>query len=294
MPTLTRCDASFGAVVEGVDLSRPASLPWEWIDAAFLEHALLLFPGQHLEPDAQVAFAEHFGPIERLTPNPDLKAVPLSNVTKEGTIVDESVDYVQILRGNEGWHTDSSYMRLAAKASVLSAHVVPEGGGGTEWADMRAAWDALDDATKRRIDGLAAHHSIYYSQAKIGHAAKPGSGYGFHEEGEPLRPLVKTHPETGRKALYIGRHAHDVPGLSPAESEALLDELLDFACRPPRTFEHAWRPGDVALWDNRCLLHRARPYPRDRARVMVHVRVAGDPATERAETTGPDRRASAG
>ncbi len=292
-PTLTRCDATFGAEITGVDLTKPDELPWAFIDAAFLEHGLLVFPAQHPSSDQQVAFAEHFGEIERLTPNPDLKAVPLSNVTKEGEIADEGLDHVQVLRGNEGWHTDSSYMRLAAKASVLSARVVPEGGGGeTEWADMRAAYDALDDEMRARIEGLSAYHSLYQSQAKMGHAAKPGVGYGFHEDGEPLRPLVKTHPETGRRALCIGRHAHDIPGLDPEASESLLDELLDFACQPPRTVKHAWRPGDVALWDNRRLLHRARPYERDEARVMVHVRVAGDPASEKADTTAPDRIAA--
>ncbi len=288
-PTVTPCDASFGAVVTDIDLSKPDELPWDLIDAAFLEHALLIFPGQHLESGDQVAFAEHFGSIELLTPNPDMKAVPLSNVTKEGELADEKLDFVQVLRGNEGWHTDSSYMRLAAKASVLSARVVPADGGGTEWADMRAAYESLDEETKARIEGLSAYHSIYYSQARMGHEAKPGAGYGFHEEGQPLRPLVKIHPETGRPALCIGRHAHDIPGLSPDESEALLDGLLDFACRPPRTIEHAWQPGDVALWDNRCLLHRARPYTRSEPRVMVHVRVAGDPQSERAETMAEDR-----
>jgi len=288
-PTLTRCDASFGAIVTGVDLKKSGDLPWAWLDAAFLDHALLIFPGQHLSSDAQVAFAEHFGEIERLTPNPDLKAVPLSNVTRDGALADEALDYVQVLRGNEGWHTDSSYMRLAAKASVLSAREVPNTGGETEWADMRAAWAALDPQTKERIEGLSAYHSLYHSQSKMGHQAKPGVGYGFHEEGEPLRPLVKTHPETGTKALYIGRHAHDILGLTPEASEALLDELLDFACQPPRTVTHAWQPGDVVVWDNRSLLHRARPYARDEPRHMVHVRVAGERETEWAEQTAPDR-----
>jgi alpha-ketoglutarate-dependent taurine dioxygenase len=118
-------------------------------------------------------------------------------------------------------------------------------------------------------------------------------GYGFHDQGEPLRPLVKTHPETGRRALYIGRHAHDIPGLTGEESAQLLDRLLDFACQPPRTVLHAWQPGDIAIWDNRALLHRARPYPRNEPRVMVHARVAGDPATESAETLLADRVAGA-
>ena len=147
--------------------------------------------------------------------------------------------------GNEGWHTDSSYMRLSAKASVLSAHVVPSHGGETEWADMRAAYDALDDAMRARIAGLSAYHSLRYSQARIGHVAAVGSSYGFHDEQPPLRPLVKVHPETGRAALYIGRHAYGIPGLDPDESEALLDDLVAFACQAPRVYTHSWTPGDV-------------------------------------------------
>jgi alpha-ketoglutarate-dependent taurine dioxygenase len=103
--------------------------------------------------------------------------------------------------------------------------------------------------------------------------------------------LVKTHPVTGRKSLFIGRHAYRIPGMDDAEAQALLDELLDFACRPPRTHAHPWRPGDVIIWDNRCVLHRARPYDYGEARVMRHTRVAGDPQTEIA-TTGRDERAS--
>jgi alpha-ketoglutarate-dependent taurine dioxygenase len=189
------------------------------------------------------------------------------------------------MRGNEGWHTDSSYMPLAAKASVLSAHVVPVEGGQTEWADARAAYDALDSGTQAQLAGLAAYHSIYYSQANIGHQVKPGSGYGFHTEEAPLRPLLKIHPVTGRKALYIGRHAYGIPGLSATESAKLLDDLVTFTCRPPRTYLHQWQPGDVAIWDNRCVLHRARPYDYSRARVMKHTRIAGDPDSELALNT---------
>ena len=193
------------------------------------------------------------------------------------------------LRGNEGWHTDSSYMPLAAKASVLSAQVVPSAAGETEWADMRAAYDALDEAARRRIAGLSAYHSLYHSQAKIGHVVQTGAGYGYHTKGTPLRPLVKVHPVTGRPALFIGRHAYGIPGLDEAESEKLLSDLLDFACRPPRTYAHRWRPGDVVIWDNRCVLHRARPYDYREVRVMRHTRVAGDPATELAPTHRDDR-----
>jgi alpha-ketoglutarate-dependent taurine dioxygenase len=236
-----------------------------------------------------VAFASRFGDIELLAADPEQKAVAISNQKPDGSVMEPDEHRFKSLRGNEGWHTDSSYMPLAAKASVLSAQVVPSVAGETEWADMRGAYDALDEATRRRIAGLSAYHSLYHSQAKIGHVVQTGAGYGFHTKGAPLRPLVKVHPVTGRPALFIGRHAYGIPGLDEAESEKLLSDLVGFACRPPRTYAHRWRAGDVVIWDNRCVLHRARPYDYREPRVMRHTRVAGDPATELAPTHRDDR-----
>jgi alpha-ketoglutarate-dependent taurine dioxygenase len=283
-PTITPTTASLGAIVPDVDLAGLSDEAWKVVEAAFHEYAVLVFPDQNLSAEDQIGFARRFGGIEILTPNEDLKAVPISNVRADGSRIGEEEDITKILRGNEGWHTDSSYMPLSAKASVLSAHVVPSKQGQTEWADMRAAYDALDDATRERIEGLSAYHSLYHSQAKIGHEAQGMALSGFHGEGAPLRPLVKEHPVTGRKALYIGRHAYGIPGLSGEESERLLDELLDFACQAPRVYRHEWQVGDVVIWDNRAVLHRACPYDYDEPRVMVHTRVAGDPRTELAET----------
>src|SRR4030095_9388587 len=161
-----------------------------------------------------------------------------------------------------------------------------------EWADMRAAGEAPGHPPVRPPAASPPHHSLYHSQAKIGHIVETGAGYGFHTKGEPLRPLVKVHPVTRRPALFIARHAHAIPGLAEADSEKLLSDLLDFACRPPRTYAHRWQAGDVVIWDNRCVLHRARPYDYREARVMRHTRVAGDRATELAPTDR-DQRAAA-
>ena len=191
---------------------------------------------------------------------------------------------LQLLKGNLGWHCDSTYMPVQAKGAVFTAHVVPTSGGETGWADMRAAYEALDDVTRERIASLSAHHSLRYSQAKIGHTPKEQDseygGYGFHDLDPPLRPLVKIHPETGRPSLVIGRHAYGIPGLAPEESERLLQELVEFACQPPRVVEHRWAPGEAVLWDNRCLLHRGRPWDMNEPRVMYHARIAGDPRSE--------------
>jgi alpha-ketoglutarate-dependent taurine dioxygenase len=288
-PRITSSEATLGATVTGVDLRRLDPNAWRAIEDAFHEFAVLLFPGQGLSAEDQTTFARRFGEIEILTPNKSLTAAPISNVKANGTTLGADEDFTQILRGNEGWHTDSSYMPLAAKASVLSAQVLPKQDGQTEWADMRAAYDALDDATRNRIEGLSAYHSLYHSQSKIGHAPKSLGLSGFHSEGAPLRPLVKRHPATGRKSLFIGRHAYGIPGLSEPESEQLLDDLLDLACQTPRIYRHAWQVGDVVIWDNRAVLHRARPYAYAEPRIMLHVRVAGDPRSELAPTDASRR-----
>src|ERR1044071_9168436 len=151
-------EATLGAVVTGLDLARMDALTWKIVEQAFHEHAVLVFPAQNLSAEAQVAFANRFGDIELLAPDPEQKAVPISNQKPDGSVMEPDEHRFKSLRGNEGWHTDSSYMPLAAKASVLSAQVVPSADGETEWADMRAAYEAHDEATRRRIAGLSAHH----------------------------------------------------------------------------------------------------------------------------------------
>lgn len=272
-------DATFGAVVKGLKLAALDDTTWRALHAAWLEYALLIFPAQHLTRDEQIAFAKRFGPLE-------FEMAALSNVKADGTvIVDPDNDTLKVLKGNMGWHCDSTYMPVQAKGAVFSAGVLPSSGGATGWADMRAAYDALDEDLRAKVETLSAHHSLYYSQAKLGHYPRKGSdysGYGFHDGPAPLRPLVKIHPETGRKSLLIGRHAHAIPGMDANESERFLQELVNFACRPPRIYHHDWTAGDTVVWDNRCLLHRAMPWDMNEPRVMWHSRIAGDPASEAA------------
>jgi alpha-ketoglutarate-dependent taurine dioxygenase len=280
--TISPCAATLGAVVTGVRLAALDAEEWRAIEDAFHAHAVLIFPGQHLSADEQVAFARRFGEIEQLAPGRD--TLPISNRKPDGTLWADGEGPMPILHGNEGWHTDSSYLPLAAKASVLSAEVVASRGGETEWADMRSAYESLDAATRARIATLSAYHSLKYSQGRLGYGARgdAGGGYRFEVAQAPLRPLVKIHPVTGRPSLFIGRHAYGIPGLAPDESEQLLDGLVEEACKPPRVLAHRWSPGDIAIWDNRCVLHRARPFDHREPRVMHHTRIAGDPATERA------------
>jgi len=282
-----RLDATFGAVVSDVKLTALDDAGFAQIYALWLDHALLIFPGQHLDHEEQVAFARRFGELE-------FDLAPLSNVRADGRVRPESDEdgVIQILKGNMGWHADSTYMPVQAKGAVFTAHVTPTQGGETGWADMRAAYEALDEATRARIQGLSAFHSLRYSQAKIGHVPNESggvyspsdpedyNGYGFHDQDPPLRPLVKIHPETGRPSLLVGRHAYGIPGLEAAESETLLQDLMDFACQPPRIYHHAWTPGDAVVWDNRCLLHQGRPWDMTEPRVMYHSRIAGEAASE--------------
>jgi alpha-ketoglutarate-dependent taurine dioxygenase len=275
-------DASFGAVITGIRLPELDQATWQALHDTWLKYALLVFPGQFLKKDEQIAFAKRFGSLE-------FEMGPVSNVREDGTLrmeADGGDDVVKILKGNEGWHADSTFKPIQAKGAVFSAEVVPSIGGHTGWADMRAAYDALDDATRAKVAPLKAYHSLHYSQAKIGHQPKKDTEdyrkLGFAGDEDVLRPLVKVHPDTGRKSLLIGRHAHDIPGLTPEQSNELLQELIDFACQPPRLYHHDWRPGDVVIWDNRCLLHQATPFDMTQPRVMWHTRIAGDPASEAA------------
>ena len=270
--------ATFGACVYGLQLTTLSATDFARLYAYWLDYALLIFPEAAISTTQQVEFAKRFGALEF-----DLAAI--SNVRASGEVrKDDAADGVMnILKGNMGWHCDSTYLPVQAKGAVFSAHQVPTEGGATGWADMRAAYDALAPAQQQRLTQLSAYHSLYYSQARLGHdpaADSQYSGYGFNDQPPPLRPLVKTHPETHRRSLLIGRHAYGIPGLSDAASSALLDQLVDQACQAPRVYHHQWRPGDLVVWDNRALLHRATPWDLREPRVMYHSRIAGDPVSE--------------
>ena len=276
-------DATFGAVVTGLKLADIDDATWRALHATWIEYGLLIFPGQHLNREQQIAFAKRFGPLE-------FEMGAISNVKEDGTLrrEEDNDDRIKVLKGNMGWHMDSTYMPVQAKGAVFTAEEIPTVGGHTGFADMRAAYEALDAATRAKVDTLSAYHSLHYSQSKLGHDTRKQkadgayNGYGLHDGPVPLRPLVKVHPETGRKNLVIGRHAHNIPGMTPEESEDFLQELVTFACQAPRIYHHDWRVGDAVIWDNRRLLHRATPWDMKQRRIMWHSRIAGDPVSEAA------------
>ena len=286
---VTPTDATIGAAITNIDLRKLDDDTWSNLYADFLKFGMLIFPEQNLSNDEQGEFAARFGEPEKLNPKQKGPNVAISNQKADGSVAQPNEYQYQILKGNEGWHTDSTYMPLASKVAMLSARVLPPAGGETEFADMRAGWDALDEATQAKLEGLSAYHSLYYSQEQAGFKHETDHLYGLHDKGAPLRPIIKTHPETGRKSIYTGRHAYGIPGLSPEESEALLTKLLEDACQPPRVYRHTWTVGDLVVWDNRCLMHRACPFDESHPRVLRGTRIAGDPASELAPTFADER-----
>ena len=278
-PEITPSEATLGAVVGNVRLNALDDEAFAVIQAAWHAHGVLIFPGQHLSEEEQVAFSRRFGPLERsLTKTHtqhDPAIIHLSNVKKDGSLWEAKSDTGRLLQGNNRWHTDSSYKRIPAKASLLAAKIVPKTGGETAFADMRAAYDALEPAMQAWLADKIAVHSYAYSQGKVG-----GTSAITQDEWDALppveQPVIRTHPATGRRNLYIGRHASHIVGEDPDESRQLLERLCADACQAPRIHIHKWAVGDLVMWDNRCVLHRGLGHPPDQPRHMVRTTVAGD------------------
>ena len=274
-------DRSFGAKVYDLTLADLDQIEASEVYELWLKYALLIFPAQNLSNDQQIKFAKNFGALEF-----DLS--PISNVRNDGSIRDANDDdIVKSLRGNMEWHHDSTYMPIQAKGAVFTAHKVPSKGGETGWADMRAAYDGLSQSMKEKINDLSAYHSYEWSQKeRFGHKDPKVSefnSYGFDIDPKPLRPLVKTHNETGQKCLTIGRHINKIPGMSDQEAQNLARELEEFACsNEDWVYHHSWEVGDAVIWDNRCLMHQACMWDLSEGRIMYHSRIEGDPISEAA------------
>jgi len=271
-------EASLGARVSDVDLRTLSADQWQTLYSAWLDFAVLIFPGQYLGDDEQVEFSKRFGRLERSISHRAKQAEisSLSNLdpaTGSAAVDGSSLDL--FLKGNRFWHTDSSFKALGAKASLLGARVLPSAGGDTEFADMRAAWDVLDQESQQNLSNMYAVHSYRYSQSLVG-----GMDILSAEDwkGLPpvLHPVVLDHPETGRKVLYVGRHASHIPGLPQSNGRQLLKMLTEDACRSPRLLRHRWQAGDLVVWDNRSVLHRGHSWPDGEVRSMHRTTVAGD------------------
>ena len=285
-------DKTFGAIVTEVKLASIGDDEFTEIKSAFLEYGFLVFPDQHLSVEENIRFGKWFGDLE-------FGGIPMANQEKQqdgtyGKIYDLESQRMRTNVGNEAWHTDSTYWPISSKCAMLSAVVVPDEGGETQLADMRAGYAVLDEELKERIESLSAYHSTQFSQANdLGDFPEQSQEGIYHGEAY-LRPLVKEHPETGEKNLFVGRHAFGIPGLSREESRRLIRQLLDVVISDEhRIYTHSWTPGDTMIWDNRALLHRACPYDYSKARVLTATRIAGDPESELAYYPD-DPRAEAG
>jgi len=258
---------SFAAEIGDVDLSRPLD-PVELtaVKDAFTKYAVLIFPDQHLSSDQHLDFARYFGPLETTIAlfRKDAKLrigqefADVSNLDPENEVWGKDSRQRMFQLGNRLWHTDSSFKRLPARASLLYARTIPPVGGHTEFADERAAYDALPEEMKRRLDSLVAEHSIFTSRARLGF-----SNFSDEErQGLPPVPqvLVRTIPESGRKSLYLASHAGRIFGMGEQEGRALIDELVAHATQRQFVYTHRWRVHDLVIWDNRCTMHRGTDF----------------------------------
>ena len=269
-----------GAEVLGVDVTQVSDSVLDEIVAAFDEHSVLLFRGQRLDDAAQIAFSRRFGPLEttirsinsRRSHSPD--ANPPTSTPRR--LIPTGHTHFQ--RRQQMWHTDSSFKRVPALASLLSAREVPPEGGETEFASMRVGYEGLPEAMQRFLEGKVAIHSFVYSRGLVsGGLMEPD-----HAAQVPPVPqlLVRANPRHGRKAYFVASHACEIVGMATDEARALLRDLLERATRPEMVYTHRWRPGDLVMWDNRCVLHRGRPWDESaHRRVMHRTTVAGDGPT---------------
>ncbi len=268
----------FGARLTGFRIQDGVSdADMEAIAEAADVHGLLVMPDQPLDDDTQIAFSEKLGPLESTlvgAVGAGSKIVRVSNVLPDGTLKDPNSQLALFTRANFLWHTDSSFKQTPAKFSLLSARELPRNGGGdTEFASTAAAYDALDPAERKRLDGMMAVHSIAWSREKFA----PGATSDEQRLRMPPanQALVRTNPRTGRKSLHLASHVMAIVGLPEADGRALHDRLLALATQPDKVYRHVWSPHDLVLWDDRATVHRATPYDEtgDR-RVMIRTTVS--------------------
>ena len=276
-----------GARVSGVDLTRPlTSAQAAQIEKAMDRFGVLVFHKQFVTDEQQMAFTVNFGPIENarggnITKPEDKRLADglndVSNLGKDGKPLAKDSRQHLFNIGNMLWHSDSSFRAIPAKYSILSARVVNPVGGNTEFASMRSAYDALDAKTKSEIDSLICEHSLMYSRGALGFLDYT------EQEKEMFKPvrqrLVRMHPSTGAKSLFLSSHAGAILGMSMPEARILLRDLTEHATQPQFVYVHKWQPGDLVMWDNQQTMHRVRRYDASQPRDMRRTTVAGGAMT---------------
>jgi alpha-ketoglutarate-dependent 2,4-dichlorophenoxyacetate dioxygenase len=276
----------FVGEVSGVDLRRKLTREEAAaIDAGMDRFAVLVFHGQEISDEQQIAFSRNFGEIENsyggnVTKAGQKRLNPLmndvSNLGEDNRPLARDDRRRLFNLGNQLWHSDSSFRAIPAKYSLLSGRVVVDQGGNTEFADMRAAYDALDEETRELVDGLVCEHSLLYSRGQLGFEVTDEERMLFR----PVRQsLVRTHPVTGRKSLYLASHAGTIVGWPVPEARALLRDLTEHATQPQFVYSHKWRQYDLVMWDNRQTMHRVRRFDDSLVRDMRRTTVAGEAPT---------------
>jgi alpha-ketoglutarate-dependent 2,4-dichlorophenoxyacetate dioxygenase len=285
--TIDQLHPVFVGEVAGLDLTRPLSAEEvAAVEAGMDRYAVLVLPDQKITDEQQMAFSRNFGALEdtrggNITKPEDKRLqsgmADVSNLGKDGRPLDRDSRQRLFNLGNMLWHSDSSFRVIPAKYSLLSARVVNPTGGNTEFADMRAAYDALDDTMRALVDDLVCEHSLMYSRGSLGLL-----DYSDEERAmfRPVRQrLVRTHPVTGRRSLYLSSHAGAIVGMPMPEARILIRELTEHATQPRFVYVHRWRPGDLVIWDNRQVMHRVRRYDESQPRDMRRTTIAGDTPT---------------
>ena len=274
----------FGVEIEDIDVRRADDTTFKHIVDAFNEYSLLLFRHQRLTDDEQIAFSGRFGPLELTIRSiaSQERTLPeianLANVDAEDRLIPSGDKRNIFNAGNQMWHSDSSFKLVPALASLLSGRECPPEGGDTEFASTRVAYERLPEHRKRRLEGKVAVHSFAYSRGLVDNGLLPSEHVA---QVPPVRQaLVRVNPVNGRKAFYVGSHACEIVGLPTDEARVLLYQLREDATRPELVYRHRWQAGDLVMWDNRCMLHRGRPWDESKYRRIMHrTTVAGDGPT---------------
>jgi alpha-ketoglutarate-dependent 2,4-dichlorophenoxyacetate dioxygenase len=285
--TITELTPGFAGEVAGIDITQPLTRDQvASLEAGMDRYAVLIYHGQRFTDEQQKAFSRNFGPLEETAGGNVTKAADRRLDPEMADVSNLGTDHKPLARddrrrlfnlGNQLWHSDSSFRAVPAKYSLLSGRTVVDAEGNTEFADMRAAYDTLDDKTKVQIEDLVCEHSLIYSRGTLGFADLS------EEELRMFKPvrqrLVRVHPVTGRKSLYLSSHIGTIIGWPMPEARAFIRELTEHAVQPRFVYAHKWRQYDLVVWDNRSTMHRVRRFDETQVRDMRRTTVAGECAT---------------
>ena len=285
--TITDLTPGFAGEVSGIDITQPLSAAQAAaLEAGMDRYAVLVYHDQRLTDEQQKAFSLNFGPLEQTAGGNVTKAADRRLDPEMADVSNLDANHKPLARddrrrlfnlGNRLWHSDSSFRAVPAKYSLLSGRIVVDAGGRTEFADMRAAYDALDAGTKAEIEDLVCEHSLIYSRGTLGFTELSD------EEKQMFKPvrqrLVRTHPVTGRKSLYLSSHIGTIVGWPMPEARAFIRDLTEHAVQPQFTYAHKWKQYDLVMWDNRSTMHRVTRFDEKQVRDMRRTTVAGDTVT---------------